>query len=119
MNNLKFSVTASGDSGSNYKVDVEVRDSKLFLLCGCPAGLNSTRCKHVLSFIDGDFSRVKDDCERSKLSDLFHSLKLHPADGDLMNELELIEMQEKELKDKKKAIKKGLDRLFFQGIPIE
>lgn len=119
MNDLKFSVTASGDSGSDYKVDVEIKDSKLFLLCGCPAGLNSTRCKHVLSFIDGDFSRVKDDCERSKLEDLFRYLKLKPVDDKLSNELELIEKQERELKEKKKAVKKGLDRLFFQGIPVE
>jgi uncharacterized Zn finger protein len=118
MENTKFVVKASGDSGRDYDVNVEVKDSVLYILCGCPAGLSSTRCKHAMAIANGDFSRIKDESDRAKLSDFFHSLKLHPADGDLMKELELIEMQEKELKDKKKAVKKGLDRLFFQGIPI-
>lgn len=118
MENTKFVVKASGDSGRDYDVNVEIKDSMLYILCGCPAGLSSTRCKHAMAIANGDFSRIKDESDRAKLSALWGSLKLVPKDGELLKELNEIEKREKELKELKKNVKKSLDRLFFLGIPI-
>lgn len=119
MENLEFVVKSSGDSGHDYNVNIRIKDSVLYVVCGCPAGLSLTRCKHATSIVNGDFSRIKDENERAKLSSLFSSLKLMPKDGNLLKELNDIENREKELKELKKNVKKGLDRLFFAGIPVE
>lgn len=119
MNDFKMTVTLSGDSGSDYKADIEIKNSMLFIQCSCPAGMSSTRCKHALSLVNGDFSRLKIVEEKDRVSKLFGSLKIEPKDTLLKNELENIEKQEKELKERKKALKKQMDRLFFEGIPVE
>ena len=119
MDNIKFSVKVSGDSGRDYDVSIEVVNSRLFVSCSCPAGLSLTKCKHAKSIVDMDFSRIKDENDVLKLSNLFNSLKIAPNDGELLKKLEDIEKREKELKNLKKDVKKGLDRLFFEGIPIE
>ena len=119
VNDFKMTVTLSGDSGSDYKADIEIKNSMLFIQCSCPAGMSSTRCKHVLSLVNGDFSRLKIVEEKDRVSKLFGSLKIEPKDTLLKNELENIEKQEKELKERKKALKKQMDRLFFEGIPVE
>lgn len=119
VNDFKMTVTLSGDSGSDYKADIEIKNSMLFIQCSCPAGMSSTRCKHALSLVNGDFSRLKIVEEKDRVSKLFGSLKIEPKDTLLKNELENIEKQEKELKERKKALKKQMDRLFFEGIPVE
>ena len=119
MNDCKMKVTLAGDSGYDYDADIEIKSSMLFIRCSCPAGMSSTRCKHALSLINGDFSRLKDKNEKDKVSQLFSSLKIKPKDETLKNEIENIEKQEKELKERKKALKKQMDRLFFEGIPVE
>lgn len=114
-----FKITLSGDSGSDYEAVVEIKNSKLFVRCGCPAGQSLMRCKHVLSLLKKDFSRVKDPAEKSKVSEFFNSFKMLPQDATVANEIEEIEKQEKILKEKKKALKKQMDRIFFEGIPVE
>lgn len=119
VNDFKMTVTLSGDSGFDYEADIEIKNSMLFIQCSCPAGMSSTRCKHALSLVNGDFSRLKIVEEKDRVSKLFGSLKIEPKDTLLKNELENIEKQEKELKERKKALKKQMDRLFFEGIPVE
>lgn len=119
MKDQHFKITLSGDSGSDYDAVVEIKNSKLFIQCGCPAGQNQTRCKHALSLLERDFSRVKDSSERKIMSGFFNSFKMFPKDAPLISEMEAIEKQEKALKEKKKSLKKQMDRLFFEGIPVE
>lgn len=119
MQDQNFKITLSGDSGSDYEAVVEIKNSKLFVLCGCPAGQSLMRCKHALSLLKKDFSRVKDPAEKSKVSEFFNSFKMLPQDAVVANEIEEIEKQEKILKEKKKSLKKQMDRLFFEGIPVE
>lgn len=119
MNNRQIKITLSGDSGSDYGAAVEIKNSKLFIQCSCPAGQSMTRCKHALSLLAHDFSRVKDSSEKAAVSEFFNSFKISPYDAPLVAELEAIEKKEKELKEKKKSLKKQMDRLFFEGIPVE
>jgi len=69
--------------------------------------------------LERDFSRVKDSSEREAMSRFFNSFKMFPKDAPLVSEMEAIEKQEKALKEKKKSLKKQMDRLFFEGIPVE
>lgn len=119
MQDQNFKITLSGDSGSDYEAVVEIKNSKLFIRCGCPAGQSLMRCKHALSLLKKDFSRVKDTAEKSKVSEFFDSFRMLPQDATVANEIEEIEKQEKILKEKKKALKKQMDRIFFEGIPVE
>lgn len=119
MQDQNFKITLSGDSGSDYEAVVEIKNSKLFVRCGCPAGQSLMRCKHALSLLKKDFSRVKDPAEKSNVSEFFDSFKMLPQDAAIANEIEEIEKQEKILKEKKKALKKQMDRIFFEGIPVE
>jgi hypothetical protein len=119
MQDNNFKITLSGDSGSDYDAVVEIKNSKLFVRCGCPAGQSLMRCKHALSLLKKDFSRVNDPTEKAKVSEFFNSFKMLPQDAAIANEIEEIEKQEKILKEKKKALKKQMDRIFFEGIPVE
>ena len=119
MNDRQIKITLSGDSGSDYGAVVEIKNSKLFIQCSCPAGQSMTRCKHALSLLAHDFSIVKDSSEKAAVSEFFNSFKISPYDAPLVAELEAIEKKEKELKEKKKSLKKQMDRLFFEGIPVE
>lgn len=117
MENKKISVVVTGDSGNDYNVAIAINESKIFVTCDCPAGSSNTRCKHVLSVIDGDFSRVKDEKDRDMLKNIFSEIKILHYGENLFNELENIEKMEKNLKENRKKIKKEIDRLFFSGIP--
>lgn len=117
MENKKISVVVVGDSGNDYNVAVAINESKIFVSCDCPAGSIKTRCKHVLSVIDGDFSRVKYEKDRIMLKNVFSEIKILQYGENLFNDLENIEKMEKKLKEDRKKIKKEIDRLFFSGVP--
>jgi uncharacterized Zn finger protein len=60
MKEISFSV--QGSDPTPYEVTfLKESDSKVMVLCSCPAGMNSQYCKHRLAIIDGDTSAIVSD----------------------------------------------------------
>lgn len=118
VDDSEFNVIVSGDSGSDYSIRIKINNSRLYINCSCPAGKNMMRCKHSLAILNKDFSRVKDENERKLIFNVFSSLKINSIDDKAEKELLDLECLEKEIKEKKKNIKKLLDDLFFKGVSI-
>ncbi|MCA0905149.1 SWIM zinc finger family protein [Ruegeria marisrubri] len=54
---MKFTFKSSS-SDAEYTVTVEKTQDDILIFCTCPAGENGQQCKHRLSILEGDDSKV-------------------------------------------------------------
>jgi len=59
VEHLKFSV--EGSQGDPYEITFEIDGTNANAYCTCPAGSNGLYCKHRLSIMDGEVSRLVSD----------------------------------------------------------
>jgi len=67
---LKITLKAKSSSGDPYDVDFLIQNQKLYVQCNCKAGIYGQLCKHKTELIAGDDSRLFDESEKAKLSEV-------------------------------------------------
>ena len=116
---MKLTIRAKSSGTEPYDVEFVVEGNQLSVFCNCQAGTFGKLCKHKTELLAGDSSRLFDESEQKKLTELQAIVKRAPEIRRLAEQIAEAEKIIRSEQSKMKTAKKQFEVKLKQGVDLD